>query len=106
MALHDVSAEAAVHRGGPFEVDTRPHRQLLEARAVQCFGHHIGTELSIRQHFDHRQAHTVDRDRVAVTGVGGHHGAADDEPRRIREVFLADDFAQFFDDSGEHNSQG
>ena len=35
-------------------------------------------------------------------GVGGDDGTADDQPCRIAEIFLADDLAQFFDNSGEH----
>ncbi len=37
-----------------------------------------------------------------MAGVGGDDGPADHEPGRVREVLLADDFAQLFDDSGEH----
>ena len=37
-----------------------------------------------------------------MAGVGGDDRSSDDEPRGVGEVFLADDFAQLFDDSGEH----
>jgi lipoprotein LprG len=37
-----------------------------------------------------------------MPGVGGDNGPSDGEPSGIPQIFLADDFAHFFDDSGEH----
>ena len=37
-----------------------------------------------------------------MSGVGRDDGPADDQAGRVAELFLADDLAQFFDDSGEH----
>ena len=44
----------------------------------------------------------VHGDRVAVPGICGDDGPADDEPGGVAEFVLADHFAQFLDDSGEH----
>ena len=106
VALHDVSAQPAVQRRGPFEVHVAADTHTAQARPVQRLLHHIGGELAVCLHLDHRQADAVDGDGVAVPGVRGDDGSADDEPRRIGEVFLADDFAKLFDDSGEHAKSG
>ena len=37
-----------------------------------------------------------------MTGVGGDHGATDGKACGIAQVVLADDLAQFLDDSSEH----
>ena len=37
-----------------------------------------------------------------MPGVCGDDGPSDDQAGRVAELFLADDLAQFFDDSGEH----
>jgi hypothetical protein len=37
-----------------------------------------------------------------MSGVGRDDGPSDGEPGEIADVFLADDLAHFFDDSGEH----
>ena len=102
MALHDVTPQAAVHRGGTLQVDWAAHRKCGQTRAVQRLGHHIGAELSVRKHVHHGQAHTVDGDRIAVAGVGGHQRATDHQTRGITEVVGGDDLAELLDDSGEH----
>ena len=73
MTLDDVTAEPTVHRGGALEVDRAACGQPTQAGPAQCLAHHVGGELAAGQHFDHRQAHAVDGDRVAMTGVGSHH---------------------------------
>jgi hypothetical protein len=41
-----------------------------------------------------------------MPGISGDDGPPDYEPGGIREVLLADYFAQLFDNSGEHVNQG
>src|SRR5215217_2037040 len=102
MALNDVPAEPAVHRGSAFEVDAAAHADPTQAGTAQRLADHVSGERSVGQNVDDRQADTVDSDGIAVAGVGRDDGATDDEPSGIAEVFLADDFAYFFNDSGEH----
>src|SRR5690606_33448480 len=51
---------------------------------------------------DDRQAHPVDRDRIAVLGVGGDQRSAHGEACRVGEVLLRDDLTEFLDYAGEH----
>src|SRR3984957_11454434 len=102
MTLDDVAAEPTVHRGGPLEVDRATCGQPTQAGAGQRPPHPVGGELAAGQHFDNRQAHAVDGDRVAMTGVGSHHRTLDGEASGIAQVILTDDLTQFLNDSGEH----
>ena len=104
MALHDVAAEPTVDRGGALQVDRAACGQPAQAGPAERLAHHVGGELPAGQHLDDGQAHTVDGDRVAVAGVGGHDRTLDGEASGIAQVILVDDLAQFLDDSGEHAS--
>ena len=71
VALHDVAPEPAVERGGPLEVDLAAHADRGEAGPVERLGHDVGAEGTVGEHVDDGQTHAVDRDGVAVAGVGG-----------------------------------
>ena len=78
---------------GSLEIDRAARDQPAQARPAQGLAHHVGGELAAGQHLDDRQAHTVDGDRVAMTGVGGDHRTLDGEASGIAQVILADDLA-------------
>ena len=53
---------------------------------------------------DDREADAVDRDAVAVLGVGGHQRAGDDQAGRVvGQLRDLDDATEFLDDPGEHS---
>ena len=109
VALHDVSAEAAVGDHRALQVDPVAGAQVGEAGAGERLGHHVGGELAALQArraglVGDGQADAVDRDGRPVLGVRGDDGTAHRVTRGVGQGLDGDDLAEFLDDSGEHRS--
>src|SRR6516164_1999633 len=102
VSLDDVPAEPAVDGRGALQIDPTADLQSTQIGAVKGLGHHVGGELSVRQQVDDRQAHAVDGNRVAVSGIAGHDGAANGQPGGVGEEVPAGYLPEFLDNSGEH----
>src|SRR4051812_13705333 len=102
VALHEVPAEPGADGRGALQVDLRAGFEHAERGTPQALPHHVGREDAVGV-VDDGQADAVDRDRVAVPGVGRHDGPAYGEDRRVAtRVGEVDDLTQFLDDAGEH----
>src|SRR5947208_2945876 len=66
VALHDVAAEPVGGAQRQLEVDRRPRLHLPQRRAAQRLVHDVRAEQLSRTHPHGREAHPVDRDRVAL----------------------------------------
>ena len=68
MARYDMSAEAAVDRHGPFQIDYASRRKSRKGRAVQRLVHHVRRK-AIGKKPGHRQADSVHSDAVSDPGL-------------------------------------
>ena len=70
VALHQVPAEPAAERGGPLQVDRVARGAARPARSGRSVSPITSAVNDAVGDVDHGQADAVDRDRVAVPGVG------------------------------------
>ena len=68
MARYDMSAEAAVGRHGPFQIDYASRRKSRKGRTVQRLVHHVRRK-AVRKKPGHRQADAVHGDAVSDPGL-------------------------------------
>ena len=68
MARYDMSAESAVGRHGPLQIDHAPRRESRKGRAVQRLVHHVRRK-AIGKKPGHCQADAVHSDAVSDPGL-------------------------------------
>jgi hypothetical protein len=102
MALDEVPVEPAAQLHGALQVDAGAGGQCAEAGAGEGLADDVGRELALRGLHD-GEADAVHGDRVAVPHPLGDDGAPQAEAGGARQFLYGDDFAELFDDSGEHS---
>src|SRR5436190_18491604 len=101
MALNHVPAEAAIGTHWTFQVDDRSGAQVLQACSIECLARKLGSEAAFVV-LANCKTDAIYRD----TRAGGHtfeNSVGSDAKRsKLATVVYRDDFADFFNDSGEH----
>src|SRR3954470_8530795 len=100
VALDDVTTEAVARAQCQLEVDAGPRLELAQRGAAQRLVHHVGAEARPAQP-DRRQAHTVDRHRVALADLARQR-RLEAQPRAVGGAVDRGDRAQVRHETSEH----
>ena len=101
VALDDVAAERLARPERGLDVDRVAHAEPSEGRPAQRLGDGVEADRLVVDGLG-REAHAVDRDRVADPGRGGRDGRVDPQRDAVLVAVGADDAAQLAHDPGEH----
>src|SRR3954471_5857847 len=100
MALHEMSAEAAVRPQRTFEVQQRAPFQAAERRDAQRLGPGFRMDFG-RFRQNHGETDAVDRDTVARRQFGGER-RGDTQANASARGLAFDELADSFNEAGEH----